>query len=217
MKLELINMLKESIDVNDPEINAITEKINNCSTNQENKNEIKELITTNIANNRISFLINTLSCMIPYCTVMLGLFNYENINVKKIESTIRNVNNIFSNTVRKISSYITSNNNISIQNTNDNIADLSINVLENSGNALLDITSSTLDSENKILKRLQNSIANVSNETFTKLRQLSNIMAILSLSMVLFNIYSNESFSGIFFEKFTENYQILPFITGWEP
>lgn len=83
MKLELINMLKESIDVNDPEINAITEKINNCSTNQENKNEIKELITTNIANNRISFLINTLSCMIPYCTVMLGLFNYENINVKK--------------------------------------------------------------------------------------------------------------------------------------
>jgi hypothetical protein len=76
-------MLKESIDVNDPEINAITEKINNCSTNQENKNEIKELITTNIANNRISFLINTLSCMIPYCTVMLGLFNYENINVKK--------------------------------------------------------------------------------------------------------------------------------------
>ena len=216
LKLELINMLKETINVNDPEINAIIEKINNCSTNEENKNEIKELIKTNVANNRISFLINTLSCMIPYCTVMLGLFNYEKINVQKIESATRNVNNIFSQTVNKVSSYITSNNNnnILIQNTNDNMVDLSINVLENSGSALLDITSSTLDSENKILKRLQNSIANVSIETFTKLRQLSNIMAILSLSMVLFNLYNNESFSVNFFEKFTENYHITPFITG---
>ena len=147
---------------------------------------------------------------------MLGLFNYEKINVQKIESATRNVNNIFSQTVNKVSSYITSNNNnnILIQNTNDNMVDLSINVLENSGSALLDITSSTLDSENKILKRLQNSIANVSIETFTKLRQLSNIMAILSLSMVLFNLYNNESFSVNFFEKFTENYHITPFITG---
>ena len=216
LKLELINMLKESINVNDPEINAIIKKINNCSTNEENKNEIKELIKTNVANNRISFLINTLSCMIPYCTVMLGLFNYEKINVEKIESATRNVNNIFSNTVKKVSSYITSNNSNKTLNLepNDNMVDLSINVLENSGNALLDITSSTLDSENKILYRLQNSIANVSNETFTKLRQLSNIMAILSLSMVLFNLYSNESFSVNFFEKFTENYHITPFITG---
>jgi len=203
--LELKNLLqiqrKET-----SQISSIRDKLSKCATETE-KYQIDELIKNTIIGNRIIFLKDSMTSIIPYLTLVLSVLKHTELPTKTTINVTKRVNNIFSKTLGNISNYISGervNNSINTfeeQQDVEKTTKVTISLINKTKQMILNTTY-----VRTIINILTDPLGSINSENFTKIEQLAHLLHYIVFCIILITASGHENFLNDVFENVRKGY-----------